>query len=270
MNWTLWRATAFVLLAAAWFGPTVEAQPNPDLIISNSPNIVPEGSTEAISINFTHNASGPAAGAHISMCHDPTVVDVQSVELGEAMINLGGGSGPGFVQPAIFTDGWYIGLVFDIFGIQTLAEGGTYQMAVVEYQALAAEGASTTLNDCALGSNDLVSTIVIFGQSIPPTVGGDLTIGPPGTRFRRGDFNEDGAVDIADPVGIGAYLFASGDASNCLQTGDANADGSIDVADMVSVLAFLFSGGSIAAPFPDCDFDLLSPLSCDFYGGGCP
>ena len=257
------------LLATLVCATALSAQ-NPNLIISNSPTEIGEGQIEEIAINFEHAESDPVAGFHISMCHDPAVVDVLTVDFGADVAVLGGGGGPGFSQSEIFSNGWYMGVVISLFGIEVLPAGATYELSLVNYQALGVEGDSTALTDCPLGSNDLESVIVIFGQSISPTFDANLAIGPPGTIFLRGDFNEDGVVNIADSVAIGGYLFIAGPASGCLQTGDVNADGAIDIADMVTGLNFLFGGGLIAGPFPDCGFDLTSPLSCDSYAGACP
>ena len=69
--------------------------------------------------------------------------------------------------------------------------------------------------------------------------------------FVRGDSNQDGNVDVADPVYTLAFLFSMGP-GGCDDAFDANDDGMIDIADPVYVLAYLFSGGpDPAPPFPN-------------------
>ena len=52
----------------------------------------------------------------------------------------------------------------------------------------------------------------------------DIETVSPGPSFVRGDVNSDGEIDIGDPIGLLAYLFASGPLT-CLDAGDANDDG---------------------------------------------
>ena len=62
-------------------------------------------------------------------------------------------------------------------------------------------------------------------------------------RFRRGDVNADGRIDISDPMSMLNVLFLGDDTSRCDKAADANDDGSVDVADAVYMLAHLFDGG---------------------------
>ncbi len=72
-------------------------------------------------------------------------------------------------------------------------------------------------------------------------------VAPP-PRFRRGDPNDDGSVNITDGIYILNYLFLGGDTPNCLEAADANDDGSINITDGVYVLNFLFLGGPDPLP----------------------
>ena len=86
-----------------------------------------------------------------------------------------------------------------------------------------------------------------------------------GQTYVRGDSNSDGAVDLADPVGILSYLF-SGGVVECERAGDANSDGAINIADAVHLLSFLFTGGAAPGqPFPLCGIAASPELSlgCD-------
>ncbi|MGE3166449.1 MAG: hypothetical protein AB7O52_16225 [Planctomycetota bacterium] len=86
--------------------------------------------------------------------------------------------------------------------------------------------------------------------------------------FRRGDQNNDGQINIADPVFGLNYLFNAG-ASFCLDAHDANDDGQVNIADPVYTLAWLFNGGpAMPAPFPGCGQDPTSDaIECDTYDG---
>ena len=78
----------------------------------------------------------------------------------------------------------------------------------------------------------------------------------PGTLFRRGDSNADGATDISDAVAILGYLFLGGNRVPCEQAGDANDDGALEISDAVHILSFLFLGDkTIAPPVGTCGVD---------------
>src|SRR5687768_16627675 len=89
-------------------------------------------------------------------------------------------------------------------------------------------------------------------------------------KFRRGDSNTDGKVDMSDAVRTLMFLFAGGVALPCLDAGDSNDDGKLDLSDGIFTLNFLFAGGApIPAPGPDeCGLDTTadeSLLTCDEY-----
>lgn len=83
-------------------------------------------------------------------------------------------------------------------------------------------------------------------------------------QFIRSDANNDGLLDIADPVAALGYLFTGG-AVNCVVALDSNDDNGVDIADAVYSLSYLFSGGPIVpAPFPACGVDPTpGALTCD-------
>jgi hypothetical protein len=84
--------------------------------------------------------------------------------------------------------------------------------------------------------------------------------------FRRADVNDDGVVDISDPIAVLGFLFLGGpERFACAKSADANDDGVIDISDPVLVLTNLFLGGQpIPEPFTRCGLD-ASPddLPCE-------
>ncbi len=86
---------------------------------------------------------------------------------------------------------------------------------------------------------------------------------PPVGEFVRGDANQDGQLNIGDPIRILNALFG-GQPTTCEQTLDANDDELSNIADPVFVLAYLFTmGPSPQAPFPACGSDpSAGALSC--------
>jgi hypothetical protein len=79
----------------------------------------------------------------------------------------------------------------------------------------------------------------------------------PHRRFRRGDANGDGALDLSDAVGILLELFAAAaPPPSCEDADDANDDGRLDVSDPIFFLEALFRGGGLPpAPHPGCGED---------------
>src|ERR1041384_6782331 len=92
-----------------------------------------------------------------------------------------------------------------------------------------------------------------------------------GARFRRGDANADGRVDLSDPVFTLTRLFLGGGELPCAKAADANDDGRVDVSDALSVLSFLYQGGgALPAPGGACGADPTpDALTCLAYSA-CP
>jgi hypothetical protein len=90
--------------------------------------------------------------------------------------------------------------------------------------------------------------------------------------FIRCDTNDDGTLNIADPVWIFRELFRGGVETRCPAAADCNGDGGRDISDGIYALSFLFRGTPAPpAPFPACgrvaDMD---PRECPFPSTRCP
>jgi hypothetical protein len=106
-----------------------------------------------------------------------------------------------------------------------------------------------------------------FGLSMntrarPALVGTDWNVHAlpvaPDSRFRRGDANDDGGVNIADALRILSFLFTGATPPACEDAADGNDDGGLDISDALAILGFLFLG-SEAPPVPGpttCGSDL--------------
>jgi len=107
--------------------------------------------------------------------------------------------------------------------------------------------------DC-LGEPPVEVVLDVRGVAVDPaTVGGFVQVH--GTEFWRGDANEDGSLNIADPVKVLYHLFGGEDLS-CLDAADGNDDGRLDIADPIYLINYLFRGGpNPPPPFPDCGWD---------------
>ncbi len=79
----------------------------------------------------------------------------------------------------------------------------------------------------------------------------------PAESFRRGDCNDDGNVDISDPIFTLRSLFLDEEEPDCGDACDSNDDGAIDIADATMSLGALFlRQGPIPSPgVSDCGVD---------------
>ena len=74
--------------------------------------------------------------------------------------------------------------------------------------------------------------------------------------FRRGDVNQDGAVNISDAQAIVSYLFLRGDIPECRKSSDANDSGETTITDALEILFYLFRGDhALPGPFALCGRD---------------
>ena len=96
----------------------------------------------------------------------------------------------------------------------------------------------------------------------------DFDVVTVGGLFRRGDANDDGRLDISDPVMILGCKFLGEECPTCRDSGDANDDGNLDISDAVMLLQHLFSAPRPPGPpgpfrcGPDPTEDSIPP--CDY------
>jgi len=107
--------------------------------------------------------------------------------------------------------------------------------------------------DSCRGSGKPVHNVITWqGGSVKPDFGVPCEIAVNAfvaPRFRRGDPNEDGDMDISDPLFILGCKFLGTGCPECRDAGDLNDDGAMDISDAVHGLNFLFSGGP-PPPYP--------------------
>ena len=92
-----------------------------------------------------------------------------------------------------------------------------------------------------LGSSDFSFSALLSSLPEAGSVTCDLT-------FVRGDFNQDGTLNLTDAVGVLGFLFRGGAAPACLDSGDADDDGRLQLTDAVLILSRLFRGGVVLPP----------------------
>lgn len=114
--------------------------------------------------------------------------------------------------------------------------------------------------------------VVSPGGTLPGLEGNDwrisiVSIVEPGPQFRRGDCNNDGAIDLSDSMYALSWLFLGGPAPGCFAATDTNGDGAVDITDPTYLLSHLFLGGPApAAPFSACgtsELEADEELGCE-------
>ncbi len=82
--------------------------------------------------------------------------------------------------------------------------------------------------------------------------------------FIRGDVNEDGSIDVTDPIVALDYIYGVIDAPSCLQSLDVDADDLIGIGDALALLSYVFGTGSPPPvfPFPSCGVSLPDTFTC--------
>ena len=86
--------------------------------------------------------------------------------------------------------------------------------------------------------------------------------------FRRGDVNASGFINITDAMLIFFYAFL-GDPISCLDVADVNDDGAIDISDPIYILVDLYEGGPGPPPPNSCGID-PTPDALDCANDVCP
>ncbi len=116
-----------------------------------------------------------------------------------------------------------------------------------------------------------------FENDNSPGVLGDLILSEElavkedeGPKFKRGDVDADGTVNIADGVALLNHLFGGGDAPTCADAADSSDAGGATITSAVFILNFLFSGGTSPPPpgHEECGVDPTEDeLDCASYDG---
>lgn len=123
-------------------------------------------------------------------------------------------------------------------------------------------GTQSSYQDLGVGNGPRVFAVAgrtPDGESAPSIC--SIVVAGLDPQFVRGDVNEDGAVNLADPISILGYLFGGADPPNCFDAADANDSGAVDIADVIYLLDYLFTSGlPPEPPFPNQGADPTGDL----------
>jgi len=125
------------------------------------------------------------------------------------------------------------------------------------------------VNNVEMWTTSSIAGSVIPGQILKYRVSLNPLVGPIITkvnRFVRGDGDSNGSIDISDVIFGLRFLFLKGETPACLDALDVNDDGQLDISDPVRILIGLFVGGKQIPPPNACGAnDTSSKLGCDSF-----
>ena len=119
------------------------------------------------------------------------------------------------------------------------------------------------LNNPWTGLEAIGSTVVVAGNATSTLY--KLILVSDGPDFLRGDSDGNSLVNLADAIFTATWLYSGGTAPSCMDAVDANDDGRLDISDPLYTLLYLFAGSApppIPFPLPGEDPTFLDNLGC--------
>jgi hypothetical protein len=178
-------------------------------------------------------------------------------------------------------DGQFHDLIFPLAGIPDLAYVDAHGInlgehadgdLVIDVDNIRAVSERKTKNDC--NASHVPDDCDIASGALHDADGNHVPDECEEVRFRRGDANSDGIVNIADAVTIFTFLFLGGVTPLCMDAADSDDTGQVVITDGIFILNFLFLGGR-AIPDPGtqrCGPDVAQDglEKCAYPAGRCP
>jgi hypothetical protein len=227
-------------------------------------------------------ASGPGAQAwRLSLrAEGATIVGATTEGTAGAEVAQGGLRRGGFERTEVVPGGAVSEVVLSLSEPITLPPVGEPQdLLLLTLEGTLPDGCgdwTVSFTDGLVGSAGPVLNLVTYGGSLYRAAVEAKTLracGSPSVdaRFRRGDVDGNGILNITDPIVSLGYQFLGQGTPSCLKALDADDNGKIQITDPILALGYLFLGGRPpAAPFPDCGLDPTGDdLSCRGQEG-CP
>ncbi len=119
------------------------------------------------------------------------------------------------------------------------------------------------LNNAITGIELVGSSLVVAGQATDTLF--KLLVVSDGPDFIRGDSDSSGTVNLTDVIFTATWIYADGAEPDCQDACDANDDGRIDISDPIYTLFYLFTASAAPpAPFPSPGPDptFLDEIGC--------
>jgi hypothetical protein len=223
----------------------IEVAPGPatvyGAIVSQSENGV-QGWSLSVAGEFTSVSTDGTVGADASMGG----LRNTGFEKSELVDPAKNGQGPGAVSAVVLSFTMPI----------TLLPSGTATVIALNVDGALGDTRQIRWNDGLQGIGQPVDNVAtVAGGTVKYfcAQGADVVFAAPPTRFVAvGDSNDDGRMDIADPIWILNALFRAGPTTSCEAASDANSDGMVDSSDAIYIINYLWLSGPAPAGAGGC------------------
>lgn len=239
------------LSASAWSQIAI-----PETLVIEASDVV-TAPGEEFTVSFHVDTEGPIIAIYASAFISTDELSVVSVQPGDGLEEYVSTSGPMPACELPFTvESVSTNLVFNADTPFDSSIHGTHLMTITYISDAGFSGTPFfSLGGWYTPTTSAQGSVVYDGGSIL------VTTEPMEEPFLRGDTNQDGTNDIADPVRLLEHLFVSPNL-DCPDTGDWNDDGLLDLSDAVSLIGSLFSAGDFESYCRgDDEADGLAPCS---------
>lgn len=212
----------------------------------------------------------PVAAFTLALRHPAVFLTPTLVEPGPTLAALHGGLGPDFFAFSTHAGGGVtVSCVTAASPAGQLLAPAASEIARVHYatvpSSLIGNGFGVALPlvwDPTVATPAVPNRVTVTGAVTGTTTAAGSIALVPREKFLRGDANDDGAINIADPLRVLGFLF-NNQVLGCIDAADANDSQTVDIADAVTLLALLFAmGPPLPAPYPGCGFDPGSVSLC--------
>ena len=228
---------------------------------------------DQITVTWNISTNSDLAGYHAVIDYDEAVLAFEAARVNREW--LAPARGDGSIEYISPEDGnLVIAVVTDYFLRTTLPAGPARVAAEIDFTVNPQTQASAT----ELLFVD-ANAVVLLQQhpTSPDRTSVEVQVDPAGgaavlaiqreAEFLRGGVNDDGAIDISDPISALSFLFLGTSELPCKDAADANDDGTVDISDPIADIRYLFRDGvPLPEPFGGCGRDPTEdPLGCNSY-----
>ncbi len=231
------------------------APPSGGITLRVEDRIVSPGSNVTVDVSLDSDV--PISAVSFGIAYSNLDVGLNASTMGTALAAFRCGAGPEFFSTEIISSpqpGVTVASLFEIqppFFERELPAGSDLTLLTLEFTTDPAPlNSSTELALTDLLGNPPVAIEVTVGTTavIPAQIAGSIEFG---VGFVRGNCNADPNLDLADAIFMLSFLFAPGSNNPlCDDACDANDDGLLNIADPIGILIALFGSSTVTLPAP--------------------
>ena len=178
----------------------------------SAPDLIVAPATNFSITTVMDNSTAAVAGLSYSLCFDPTVLDLTNSTESSDVSALNGGQGPGFLATGDDVDHYYVAMVVDLFGVNSIPPGSSFGIFDSSYDVIGTAGDISPLEFCTAGNPPTGPVVVNAGTSaslVPTLNNGTITVGNAVGTFgfsfgpsptMGNDFDIEVTLDNSEPV----------------------------------------------------------------------